>query len=117
MPSFSAISSMAISSAISPDASPGARIGGGFDSKLFLSTDAVLAALGARAAGRLVKVALTRPLTANNTAHRPATIQRICIIRSRISSLVGCGTAVRSTVTWLGMPGLFSASTLTAEQI
>ncbi|MBL6458332.1 xanthine dehydrogenase family protein molybdopterin-binding subunit [Belnapia sp. T6] len=54
-------------------------IGGGFGGKLFLRADAVLAALGARAAGRPVKVALTRPLVANNTTHRPATIQRIRI--------------------------------------
>jgi xanthine dehydrogenase YagR molybdenum-binding subunit len=54
-------------------------IGGGFGGKLFLRADAVLAALGARAAGRPVKVALTRPIIANNTTHRPATIQRIRI--------------------------------------
>jgi xanthine dehydrogenase YagR molybdenum-binding subunit len=52
-------------------------IGGGFGGKLFLRADAVLAALGAKAAGRPVKVALTRPIIANNTTHRPATIQRI----------------------------------------
>ncbi|CAN5576346.1 xanthine dehydrogenase family protein molybdopterin-binding subunit [soil metagenome] len=54
-------------------------IGGGFGGKLFLRADALLAALGARAAGRPVKVALTRPLMFNNTVHRPATIQRIRI--------------------------------------
>jgi xanthine dehydrogenase YagR molybdenum-binding subunit len=54
-------------------------IGGGFGSKLFLRADALLAALGARAAGRPVKVALPRPLVFNNTTHRPATIQRIRI--------------------------------------
>ena len=54
-------------------------IGGGFGGKLFLRADAVLAALGARAAKRPVKVALTRPLIFNNTTHRPATIQRIRI--------------------------------------
>jgi xanthine dehydrogenase YagR molybdenum-binding subunit len=54
-------------------------IGGGFGTKLFLRADAVLAALGARAAGRPVKVALPRPFVANNTTHRPATIQRIRI--------------------------------------
>src|ERR1700676_4909002 len=54
-------------------------IGGGFGGKLFLRADAVLAALGARVAGRPVKVALTRPIIANNTTHRPATIQRIRI--------------------------------------
>jgi xanthine dehydrogenase YagR molybdenum-binding subunit len=54
-------------------------IGGGFGGKLFLRADALLAALGARAARRPVKVALTRPLMFNNTTHRPATIQRIRI--------------------------------------
>ena len=52
-------------------------IGGGFGGKLFVRSDAVLAALGAKAAGRPVKVALQRPLMINNTTHRPATIQRI----------------------------------------
>jgi xanthine dehydrogenase YagR molybdenum-binding subunit len=54
-------------------------IGGGFGGKLFIRADALLAALGARAAGRPVKVALTRPMMFNNTTHRPATIQRIRI--------------------------------------
>ncbi len=52
-------------------------IGGGFGGKLFLRADALLAALGARAAGQRVKVVLTRPTIFNNTTHRPATIQRI----------------------------------------
>jgi xanthine dehydrogenase YagR molybdenum-binding subunit len=52
-------------------------IGGGFGGKLFVRADAILAALGAKAAGRPVKVALQRPLMINNTTHRPATIQRI----------------------------------------
>lgn len=42
-----------------------------------MRADAILAALGARMAGRPVKVALARPQMANNTTHRPATIQRI----------------------------------------
>lgn len=54
-------------------------VGGGFGGKLFLRADVVLAALGARAVGRPVKIALTRPLMFNNTTHRPATIQRIRI--------------------------------------
>jgi xanthine dehydrogenase YagR molybdenum-binding subunit len=58
-------------------------VGGGFGGKLFVRADAVLAALGARAAGRPVKVALQRPLMANNTTHRPATIQRIRIGASK----------------------------------
>jgi xanthine dehydrogenase YagR molybdenum-binding subunit len=52
-------------------------VGGGFGSKLFLRADAVLAALGAKAAGRPVKLALPRPLVFNNTTHRAATIQRV----------------------------------------
>jgi xanthine dehydrogenase YagR molybdenum-binding subunit len=41
--------------------------------------DAILAALGAFAAKRPVKVAFQRALIINNTTHRPATIQRIRI--------------------------------------
>jgi xanthine dehydrogenase YagR molybdenum-binding subunit len=54
-------------------------IGGGFGAKLRIRSDAVMAALGARAAGRPVKVALARAQIMNNTVHRPATIQRIRI--------------------------------------
>ncbi|CDM60881.1 MULTISPECIES: aldehyde oxidoreductase molybdenum-binding subunit PaoC [Rhizobium] len=54
-------------------------IGGGFGGKLFLRSDAVLAAFAAKAAKRPVKVALPRPFMMNNTTHRPATIQRIRI--------------------------------------
>ncbi|MGA2943069.1 MAG: aldehyde oxidoreductase molybdenum-binding subunit PaoC, partial [Xanthobacteraceae bacterium] len=54
-------------------------IGGGFGAKLFLRSDALLAALGARAARCPVKVALPRPFIFNNTTHRPATIQRLRI--------------------------------------
>src|SRR3954469_17560618 len=52
-------------------------VGGGFGVKLFVRSDAALAAIAAKAAGRPVKVALQRPLIMNNTTHRPATIQRI----------------------------------------
>ncbi|MGF0524048.1 aldehyde oxidoreductase molybdenum-binding subunit PaoC [Agrobacterium pusense] len=58
-------------------------IGGGFGGKLFLRADAVLAAFGAKAAKRPVKVALPRPFLVNNTTHRPATIQRIRIGAAR----------------------------------
>ncbi|MCE7797181.1 xanthine dehydrogenase family protein molybdopterin-binding subunit [Sphingobium sufflavum] len=54
-------------------------IGGGFGAKLGVRADALLAAVGARAVGRPVKVALTRPQSINNTTHRPATLQRIRI--------------------------------------
>ena len=58
-------------------------IGGGFGGKLFLRADALLAALGARAAGRPVKVALPRYVMFNNTTHRPATIQRFRVGATR----------------------------------
>ena len=54
-------------------------VGGGFGGKLFVRADAVMSALGAKAAGRPVKVALPRPFMANNSTHRPATRQRIRI--------------------------------------
>jgi len=54
-------------------------IGGGFGSKLWIRADALLAALASRKVGRPVKVALARPQIANNTTHRPATIQRLRI--------------------------------------
>jgi xanthine dehydrogenase YagR molybdenum-binding subunit len=76
-------------------------IGGGFGGKLFVRADAVLAALGAKAAGRPVKVALQRPLLMNNTTHRPATIQRLRIGAGRDGKI----TAIAHE-TWSGdLPG------------
>lgn len=66
-------------------------IGGGFGGKLFLRADALMAALGARAARRPVKVALPRPLMANNTTHRPATMQRIRIAAERDGKITAIG--------------------------
>ena len=66
-------------------------IGGGFGGKLFLRAEALLAALGARAAKRPVKVALSRPLMFNNTTHRPATIQRIRIGATRDGKISAIG--------------------------
>ncbi|MES2760051.1 MAG: aldehyde oxidoreductase molybdenum-binding subunit PaoC [Pseudomonadota bacterium] len=66
-------------------------IGGGFGGKLFIRSDVVLAALGARAAKRPVKVALQRPLMINNTTHRPATIQRIRIGATRDGKITAMG--------------------------
>jgi xanthine dehydrogenase YagR molybdenum-binding subunit len=65
-------------------------IGGGFGGKLFLRSEALLAALGARQAKRPVKVTLQRALMFNNTTHRPATIQRIrigCTREGRITAI------------------------------
>jgi len=66
-------------------------IGGGFGGKLFVRADALLAALGARAAKRPVKVALTRPFMFNNTTHRPATIQRIRIGATQEGKITAMG--------------------------
>lgn len=66
-------------------------VGGGFGAKLFLRTDTVLAALAARAARRPVKIALARPIIANNTVHRPATIQRIRIGAGRDGRITAIG--------------------------
>ena len=66
-------------------------IGGGFGGKLFLRSEALLAALGAKAAGRPVKVTLQRALMINNTTHRPATIQRIRIGATREGRITAIG--------------------------
>ncbi|PZO79616.1 MAG: xanthine dehydrogenase [Sphingomonas hengshuiensis] len=66
-------------------------VGGGFGGKLFLRADAVLAALGARAAKRPVKLAMPRPMMANNTTHRPATRQRIRLGATRDGLLTAIG--------------------------
>lgn len=66
-------------------------VGGGFGGKLFLRTDAVLAALAAKQVGRPVKVAMSRPLVANNTTHRPATRQRIRIGANRDGVITAIG--------------------------
>ena len=62
-------------------------VGGGFGGKLFLRADAVLAALGSRAAKRPVKLTLARPQIANNTTHRPATMQRVRLAANRDGKL------------------------------
>lgn len=62
-------------------------IGGGFGGKLFLRSDALLAALAARALQRPVKVMLPRPMIPNNTTHRPATIQHIRIGTDRLGKI------------------------------
>ena len=66
-------------------------VGGGFGGKLFIRSESLLAALGARAAKRPVKVALQRALIFNNTTHRPATIQRIRIGATRDGKITAIG--------------------------
>jgi xanthine dehydrogenase YagR molybdenum-binding subunit len=66
-------------------------IGGGFGAKLFLRSDALMAALGARAARRPVKVVLQRALVPNNTVHRSATIQRVRIGATKDGQITAIG--------------------------
>jgi xanthine dehydrogenase YagR molybdenum-binding subunit len=66
-------------------------VGGGFGGKLFLRADILLAALGARAARRPVKVTLPRALMPNNTTHRAATIQRIRIGATKDGTITAIG--------------------------
>lgn len=66
-------------------------IGGGFGVKLFIRADAVLAALASRKVGRAVKLALPRPMTANNTTHRGLTIQRLRIGTSQEGRITAIG--------------------------
>ncbi|MFK3890015.1 aldehyde oxidoreductase molybdenum-binding subunit PaoC [Sphingomonas sp. NPDC079357] len=76
-------------------------VGGGFGGKLWVRSDAVMAALAAKAAGRPVKVALARQQLMNNTTHRPATIQRIRIGANKAGKI----TAIAHQ-TWSGdLPG------------
>src|SRR3546814_16123574 len=72
-------------------------IGGGFGGKLFIRSDALLAALGAKAAGRPVKLALQRPLMINNTTHRPATIQRTRLGATTDGTLTEQGNEIGNT--------------------
>jgi len=66
-------------------------IGGGFGGKLFVRADALMAALGAKAVNRPVKVALARPQMFNNTTHRPATIQRIRLGATKDGKITAIG--------------------------
>ena len=76
-------------------------IGGGFGGKLFLRADTVLAALGSRAAGAPVKLALPRPMVMNNTTNRAATIQRIRLAADRDGKL----TAIHHEAASHTLPG------------
>ncbi|MDQ2892256.1 MAG: xanthine dehydrogenase family protein molybdopterin-binding subunit [Pseudomonadota bacterium] len=66
-------------------------VGGGFGSKLWIRSDAIMAAVASRASGRPVRVTLTRPMMYNNTTHRPATIQRIRIGADKAGHITAIG--------------------------
>ncbi len=86
-------------------------IGGGFGGKGSVCSDAILAALGSRAIGRAVKVALPRPLMPNNTSHRPATIQRVRLAAGRDGKLVAIGHETLSGNLPGGGPEIAAAQT------
>jgi CO/xanthine dehydrogenase Mo-binding subunit len=66
-------------------------VGGGFGGKLYVRADAVMAALGAKAANGPVKVVMQRPLMANNSTHRAATIQCVRLGAGRDGRLTAIG--------------------------
>jgi xanthine dehydrogenase YagR molybdenum-binding subunit len=66
-------------------------VGGGFGGKGSTGSDAVMAALAARHAGRPVKVALQRALMFNNTTHRSATIQHVRLGAGKDGRLTAIG--------------------------
>src|SRR5262245_37354444 len=86
-------------------------IGGGFGGKLYLRADALLAALGAKAAGRPVKVTFQRPLIINNGTHRAATIQRIRLGATPDGRLTAIGHVSISGNLRGGMPEAGTAPT------
>lgn len=88
-----------------------AFLGGGFGGKGSVCSDAILAALGARAAGRAVKVTLPRTLMPNNTTHRPATIQRVRLAADREGKLLAVGHETLSGNLPGGGPEIAAAQT------
>ena len=71
-------------------------IGGGFGSKLWVNVDATLAALGSKACGRPVKIALTRQQIFSATTHRSQTIQRLRIGTDKDGHIQAIGHDVMS---------------------
>ena len=71
-------------------------IGGGFGSKLWVNADCILAAHGAKAIGRPVKVALTRQQVFSVTTHRSETIQRIRLGADKEGNIQAIGHDVMS---------------------
>ncbi|MGJ4942540.1 molybdopterin cofactor-binding domain-containing protein [Bradyrhizobium sp. HKCCYLS1011] len=71
-------------------------IGGGFGGKLWVSADAILAAITARQLKRPVKVALTRQQVFHVTTHRSNTVQRIRIGADHDGRILAIGHDVLS---------------------
>lgn len=70
-------------------------VGGGFGSKLGIAPEAVAAALGARAVGRPLAVALSRPQVFEATMRRSETRQRVRLAADSDGRLTGIGHAAR----------------------
>lgn len=88
-------------------------IGGGFGTKLIAHCDAPLAALGARAVGRPVKVALQRPIIINNTSRRAGTRQHIRLGATREGRL----TAVEHLSVNGNLPGAFAEAAIAPTRL
>ena len=86
-------------------------IGGGFGGKGTILSDAVMASVAARQAGRPVKVAMARTMAMNNTTHRPATIQRLRIGVERSGKITAIGHESWSGNQPGGRPEASTAST------
>src|SRR6266851_3012561 len=71
-------------------------IGGGFGGKLWVNTDAILAAIASRQLKRPVKTALTRQQIFHVTTHRSDTIQRVRLGTDREGRIVAIGHDVFS---------------------
>ncbi|MBJ3777118.1 aldehyde oxidoreductase molybdenum-binding subunit PaoC [Acuticoccus mangrovi] len=88
-------------------------IGGGFGAKLIAQCDAPLAALGARAVGRPVKVTLQRPLVINNTTRRAGTHQHIRLGATRDGRLTAIGHVSLNG----NLPGAFAEAAIAPTRL
>src|ERR1700723_2193985 len=75
-------------------------VGGGFGGKLWVNSDAILAAIAARQLKRPVKVGLTRQQVFHVTTHRSDTIQRIRLGANRDGQILAIGHDVFSGNLW-----------------
>jgi CO/xanthine dehydrogenase Mo-binding subunit len=88
-------------------------VGGGFGAGLQIWPHSILAALAARAVGRPVKLALTRPEMFTGVGHRPSTVQRIKMGATREGRLVAIDHEGTSTAS-LGSDPLYPLTMGTA---
>lgn len=88
-------------------------VGGGFGAGLRIWPHSILAALAARAVGRPVKLALTRPEMFTGVGHRPSTVQRIKMGATREGLLVAIDHEGTSTAS-LGSDPLYPLTMGTA---